>query len=90
MFVSWGRETARKYTQEELDEILKALQEGDAYGTVLRAKGILPMTDGKWIQFDLVPEEAETRVSSPDYAGRICVIGADLKEEELEKLFRLN
>lgn len=87
VFVSWGKETAHKYTAEELDCIVKALSGEDEYGTVLRAKGIIAMTDGTWKQFDLVPEEYEVRDGKPDYTGRICVIGTDLKEEKLLKLF---
>ena len=89
VFTSWGKETAHKYTEEELDYILKALSETDAYGTILRSKGIIAMTDGSWKQFDLVPEEYEVREGQPDYTGRLCVIGTDIKEEELMKLFHL-
>ena len=88
-FTSWGKETAHKYTEEELDLILKALSETDGYGTILRSKGIIAMEDGTWRQFDLVPEEYETRECQADYTGRICVIGTDLKEENLMKLFHL-
>ena len=89
MFTSWGRETSRKYTQEELDHILSELKESSEYGTILRAKGIVPMADGSWKQFDLVPEESETRDSHPDYAGRLCVIGCELAEDKLSELFSL-
>lgn len=89
VFTSWGKETAHKYTEEELDYLLKALSETDAYGTILRSKGIIAMEDGTWRQFDLVPEEYETRECQADYTGRICVIGTDLKEEDLMKLFHL-
>lgn len=89
VFTSWGKETAHKYTEEELDFILKALSETTSYGTILRSKGIIPMTDGSWKQFDLVPEEYEVREGNPDYTGRICVIGTDVKEEELAKLFHV-
>lgn len=89
VFTSWGRETARKYTEEELDVFLKALSETKEYGTILRSKGIIEMADHTWRQFDLVPEEYEVRACQPDYTGRLCVIGTELKEEELEKLFRL-
>ena len=89
VFTSWGKETAHKYTEEELDYILKALSETTAYGTILRSKGIIAMTDGSWKQFDLVPEEYEVREGQPDYTGRLCVIGTDIKEEELMKLFHL-
>ena len=89
MFKSWGKETAHKYTEEELDYIVKALSETEGYGTVLRAKGIVSMADGSWKQFDLVPEEAEVRDGQADYTGRVCVIGTDLKEDELVKLFHV-
>ena len=89
VFTSWGKETAHKYTEEELDYILKALSETDAYGTILRSKGIIAMADGSWKQFDLVPEEYEVRAGQPDYTGRLCVIGTDIKEDELMKLFHL-
>lgn len=89
VFTSWGKETAHKYTEEELDLILKALSATDGYGTILRSKGIIAMEDGTWRQFDLVPEEYETRQCQADYTGRICVIGTDLKEEDLVRLFHL-
>ena len=89
VFTSWGKETAHKYTEEELDYLLKALSETDAYGTVLRSKGIIQMADGSWKQFDMVPEEYEVRDGQPDYTGRVCVIGTDLKEEDLVKLFHI-
>ncbi|MFR5584955.1 MAG: GTP-binding protein [[Clostridium] scindens] len=82
IFTSLGRgETAHKYTEEELDFMLKALSETEAYGTVLRSKGIIQMSDGSWRQFDLVPQEYEVREGQPDYTGRLCVIGTDLKKE---------
>ena len=89
VFTSWGKETVHKYTEEELDYLLKALSETTSYGTILRSKGIIQMTDGSWKQFDLVPEEYEVREGQPDYTGRICVIGTDLKEDELLKLFHI-
>ena len=89
VFTSWGRETSHKYSDEELDRILGVLKESSEYGTILRAKGIVPMTDGSWKQFDLVPEESETRASQPDYTGRLCVIGCELKEDKLAELFSL-
>lgn len=89
VFTSWGRETAHKYTDEELDFIVKRLSETNAYGTILRAKGIVAMTDGSWKQFDLVPEESEVREGQADYTSRICVIGTDLKEADLAKLFSI-
>ena len=89
IFTSWGRETAHKYTDEELCFLLKALSETEEYGTILRSKGIIPMADGTWKQFDLVPQEYEIRKGQADYTGRICVIGTDLKEEELLRLFHI-
>ena len=89
VFTSWGRETAHKYTEEELDFIVKALSETESFGKVLRAKGIVAMADGSWKQFDLVPEEAEIRDGQADYTGRVCVIGTDVKEAELVKLFHV-
>lgn len=89
VFTSWGKETAHKYTEEELNFLVKALSETDSYGTILRSKGIVPMTDGTWKQFDLVPEEYEVRDGQADYTGRVCVIGTNLKEDELLKLFHI-
>jgi G3E family GTPase len=90
IFTSWGRETPRKYSREELQDALSALSMGEEYGYVLRAKGMVPCDDGQtWLHFDLVPGEFEIRNGSADYTGRLCVIGSDLKEEELEKLFLL-
>lgn len=89
IFTSWGQETPHKYTEEELDFLLKALSETEGYGTILRAKGIVEMENGSWKQFDLVPQEYEVRESTADYTGRLCVIGTDLKEDELTKLFHL-
>ena len=89
IFTSWGQETAHKYTEEELDFLLKALSETEGYGTILRAKGIVEMENGSWKQFDLVPQEYEVRESAADYTGRLCVIGTDPKEDELTKLFHL-
>lgn len=89
VFTSWGCESAHRYTEEELDYAVKALAETEGYGIVLRAKGIVQMTDGTWRQFDLVPEEYEVRPGQPDYSGRLCVIGTDLREAELEKLFHV-
>ena len=89
VFTSWGKETAHKYKEEELDYILKALSETEGYGIILRAKGIIQMEDGTWKQFDMVPGEYETRQGQPDYTGRICVIGTNLNEEELKKVFHI-
>ena len=89
VFTSWGVETPNKYDKEELSEILRKLSETDDYGNILRAKGMLPCTDGTWMYFDLVPEEYEIREGSADFTGRICVIGAELKEAALKELFNV-
>ncbi len=90
VFTSWGRETARKYSREDLQEALSALAMTEDYGYVLRAKGMVPCEDGDvWLHFDLTPEEFEIREGGADYTGRLCVIGSELKEAELEKLFLL-
>ncbi len=90
VFTSMGMETPHKYSEEELTEILKKLSaEGDAYGSILRAKGIVPAVEGEWFHFDLVPGEYEVRRGSADYTGRLCVIGAQLKEEEIKALFHI-
>ena len=89
VFTSWGRETPRKYTKDELEQILKTLSDSEEYGIVLRAKGMLPDTEGTWLHFDLVPGEYEIRNGSADYTGRLCVIGSKLDEAKLERLFLL-
>lgn len=90
IFTSWGRETPRKYSREELQDILSSLAMGQDYGYILRAKGMVPCEDGQtWLHFDLVPEEFQIREGAADYTGRLCVIGSDLKEDQLEKLFLL-
>lgn len=89
VFVSWGRETARKYSDDDLTMILSELKENNGFGTVLRAKGIVAMENGSWKEFDLVPGESEIRDCQPDYTGRLCVIGCELDEDRLEKLFHL-
>ena len=89
VFTSWGRETPRKYTKDELEKILKTLSDSEEYGIVLRAKGMLPTVDGTWLHFDLVPGEYEVRNGSADYTGRLCVIGSKLAEDKLAELFGL-
>ena len=89
MFTSWGRETPKQYTKDELGQILKSLDESEAYGVVLRAKGMLPCADGSWIHFDFVPGEYEVRSGAADYTGRLCVIGSNLNEQALAQLFGL-
>ena len=88
VFTSWGLETAAPVKKEDLEKILESLAETTHYGEVLRAKGMLPTeTPGQWLYFDLVPEQYEIREGSPDYTGKVCVIGARLKEDELNKAF---
>ena len=87
VFTSWGVETVKVFTESELETILTALDSGD-YGHILRAKGIVNGEDG-WLEFDYVPEEHEVRAGHPDYTGRLCVIGAELKEDKLAELFGL-
>ena len=87
VFTSWGRETIRKFTREGLEKILESLSASEEYGVILRAKGMLPAEDGTWIYFDMVPEETEIREGSPEYTGRLCVIGSKLKEDKLAELF---
>jgi G3E family GTPase len=88
VFISWGMETPLKYTKEEIKEMLGKLEDEETYGIVLRTKGVVPSTDGSWIEFDYVPGEADVRDGAADVTGKFCVIGAELKEENLEKLFR--
>ena len=88
VFTSWGKETPKPFTQADIERILTALDSGE-YGKILRAKGIVNGQDGAWIEFDYVPEEHEVRAGHPDYTGRLCVIGAELKEDKLAELFGL-
>ena len=88
MFTSWGRETANKYTKVELESALRALEDEEKYGKVLRAKGIVA-GDESWLYFDYVPEEADVREGGAQVIGRLCVIGCKLNEKELERLFKL-
>ncbi len=87
IFTSWGKETPRKFTKEQIETAVKTLAETEEYGSVLRAKGMVESTEGGWIYFDMVDGEYEIRQGEPDYTGRLCVIGTDIKEHELEKLF---
>ena len=89
VFTSWGRETVKKYTRERLEKILDTLSQSEEYGTILRAKGMLPCEDGTWIYFDMVPEETEIREGATEYTGRLCVIGSKMNEEKLAELFGL-
>lgn len=88
VFTSWGTETVKVYSEKQLETILAALDSGE-YGSVLRAKGIVPAEGGKWLHFDYVPEEHEVRFGAADYTGRLCVIGAQLDEGKLAQLFAL-
>ena len=87
VFTSWGLETNRTITKEKLESLLQELAHSEKYGQVLRAKGMLPDADGTWYYFDLVPEETEVRTGAPIYTGKVCVIGSNLKEDELKAAF---
>ena len=89
VFTSWGTETHHKYTDDEVQEVLERMANSQAFGMVLRAKGMIQATDGTWIYFDLVPGEYEIRKGEPEVTGRLCVIGTELKTEEIERAFRL-
>lgn len=87
IFGSWGMETPDQYSKEDLEKILEALEDDDRYGMVLRAKGMVPCTEGGFIYFDYVPGESNIRPGKPDVTGKFCVIGSKLKEEALKELF---
>lgn len=87
VFTSWGMETAAVYEKSQIEEILEELDREKEYGTVLRAKGMVPAADGSFIHFDYVPGEAEVRRGAPDVTGKLCVIGSELKEDALKELF---
>ena len=92
VFTSWGKETANKYTKAEIEDILKKLADSEdskEYGIILRAKGMVPNSEGGWIYFDLTPEEFEVRDGQPDVTGKLCVIGSELKEDKVAELFRV-
>ena len=89
VFTSWGRETNRKYSAEEIEKILAALGDENTFGTILRAKGIVASEGDKWIHFDYVPGEPDVREGSSAVIGRICVIGAKINEEKIAELFGL-
>ena len=92
VFTSWGKETPNKYTKSQIEDILKKLanaEESKEYGIILRAKGMVPDSEGGWIYFDLTPEEYEVREGQPDVTGKLCVIGSELKEDKLAELFRI-
>ena len=89
VFTSWGRETAHKYDEADLRAILDklAVEEDNEFGFILRAKGIIPNKEGKWLEFDLVPGEYEVREGAADYTGKLCVIGSKLDEAKIAELF---
>ncbi len=87
VFTSWGKETPHKFDKAKIEEILKIFCDTEDYGTILRSKGMVESTDGTWIYFDMVPGEYELREGTPDYTGRLCVIGTNIDEHKLEELF---
>jgi len=89
VFTSWGTETAKKFTAEQISNILNKFSESDEYGMVLRSKGVLASQNGEWIYFDYVPGEPDIRTGAPDVIGRICVIGSKLDEHKIEELFNI-
>ena len=89
MFQSWGAETAKKYTAEEISSLLDKLADEVAYGALIRAKGYVPAPDGAWVHFDYTPGEKDIRDGAANVAGRLCVIGANLNENAVKELFGL-
>ncbi|MBQ8321713.1 MAG: GTP-binding protein [Clostridia bacterium] len=87
VFSSFGAETTKKFTKEEIKEILESFSEGDDYGMILRAKGIVECKCGKWLHFDYIPGEADVREGAAGIIGRICVIGAGIDNEKIKELF---
>ncbi len=87
VFTSWGRETAKTFTEDEIREDLKALDNALEYGIILRAKGIVPAADGRWIHFDHVPGEIDVRYGAADVIGKLCVIGSKIDEAAIAELF---
>ena len=90
VFTSWGRETVKKYSASDIENILNSLADADKYGVILRAKGIVENQNGEWIHFDYVPEEVNVRSGSAATIGKICVIGSKLNESEISNLFGVN
>ena len=90
VFTSWGRETAKKYTKEEIEAALKTLSEAEDLGVILRAKGMVDGKDGQWIYFDMVPEEYEVRTGTPQITGKLCVIGSKMAEDKIAEIFGVN
>lgn len=87
MFTSWGVETSKKFTKQELEKALSELSDAGRFGTVLRAKGIVPCECGKWLHFDYIPDETDIREGLASYTGRLCVIGSKIDEDNLAVLF---
>ena len=87
MFTSWGRETTKQFTEEEIRNALSALDDALEYGIILRAKGIVPAADGRWIHFDHVPGEIDVRFGPADVIGKLCVIGSKIDEAAIAELF---
>ena len=87
MFDSFGQETTKKFTVEEITAVLEAFSESDDYGMILRAKGIVECRDGKWIHFDYIPGEPDVRTGNAGIIGRLCVIGAGIHKEKIKELF---
>ena len=87
MFTSWGVESPKQFAETDLKAMLDKLQDEAAYGMVLRAKGIVPSSDGRWIHFDYTPGETDIRYGSAEVTGRLCVIGSRIQEENLKTLF---
>ena len=87
MFSSFGAETPKKFTEDKIKAILDAFDEGDDFGMILRAKGIVMAEDGRWIHFDYVPGEPNVRYGVASVTGRICVIGSDIDKEKIKELF---
>ena len=87
IFTSWGKETPHVFTKEVIEHAMKVFCDTEDYGTILRAKGMVPTEDGTWIYFDMVDGEYELRTGEADYTGRLCVIGTDIREEKLAELF---
>ena len=87
VFTSWGVETPKKFTEAEVKKALNEFDEDASYGTILRAKGFVDASDGKWIYFDYVPGEADVRRGEPAVTGRVCVIGSKINEQAIKELF---
>ncbi len=89
MFQSWGAETAKQFTAGDIDRLLSALEDQDKYGFIIRAKGYVAAPDGTWVHFDYTPGEKNIRTGPANVAGRVCVIGSNLREEAVRELFGL-